>query len=453
MLWSKLFIPTLRADPAGGDPLSQRLMTRAGYLRKSAYLHLGQRSISKIARIAREEMTAIGAQEFIATASVLPIASELQSYKQLPQVWYQIRGLIMESWSFELTDECPSRFPDMFRRIFDRCGLTYLAGKTVFLASTGAELSEEPAPPAIADPEGNLRPEVFHTPGQKTIADVAAFTELPETSQMKSVVMAADNQPVLAMVRGDHTLSEERLRLYLSAADLRPARAGEIREWFGADAGSLGPVGVKNMIVIADTALAGRRNMICGANRNDYHLRNVTPGKDFEADFVELREVVEQGTVLAQMGSRYVSRSGPSVTNPTGELQPLARITCQLHIDRVLDTLVDQNYDKDGIALPASSAPFTAIVTPVNFADPLQQDAARKLYDKLIDRGVDTLLDDRDERPGVKFKDADLIGVPYRITIGKKLAQGFVELVNRRTHESSDVRLEEAAAFVAANIK
>jgi prolyl-tRNA synthetase len=389
----------------------------------------------------------------IAAGSILPVASELQSYKQLPQIWYQIRGLTMESWLFHLTDECPSRLPDMFRRMFDRCGLKYVAGKTVFLASTGAQLSEEPAPPSIADPECDLRPEEFHTPGQKTIADIAAFTGLPETSQMKSVVMAADNQPVLAMLRGDHTLSEARLRLYLSASDLRPARAGEIREWFGADAGSLGPVGVKNMIVIADTALAGRRNMICGANRNDYHLRNVTPGKDFDADFVDLREIVEQGCVLAQLGSRFTRPSGPSVTNPTGELQPLARITCQLHIDRVLETLVDQNQDKDGIALPTSIAPFNAIVTPVNFADPLQQDAARKLYQALIDQGVDALLDDRDERPGVKFKDADLIGIPYRITIGKKLPQGLVELVNRRTHESSDIKIEEAAPLIASQIK
>jgi prolyl-tRNA synthetase len=453
MLWSKLFIPTLRADPAGVDSPSHRLMTRAGYLRKSAYLHLGQRSMSKIASIVRQEMTAIGAQEFIATESVLPIASELQSYKQLPQIWFQVRDLAMEAWSFELTNECPSRFPDVFRHVLDRCGLAYLAGKTVFLASTGAALSEEPAPPSIPDPEGDLRPEEFHTPGRKTIADIAAFTGLPETSQMKSVVMAADNQPVLAMVRGDHTLSEARLRLYLSAADLRPARAAEIREWFGADAGSLGPVGVKNMIVIADTALAGRRNMICGANRNDHHLRNVTPGKDFEAAFVELREVLEQGTVLAQISSRFVSPSGPYVTNPTGELQPLARIACQLHFDRVLDTLIDQNHDKDGIALPPSVAPFIAIITPVNFADPLQQDAARKLYAALIDHNVDALLDDRDERPGVKFKDADLIGVPYRITIGKKLPQGLVELVNRRTHESSDVKVEEAAALIATKIK
>ena len=293
MFWSKLFIPTLRAEPADVESPSRRLMTRAGYLRKSAYLFLGQRVISKITAIAREEMAAIGAQEFIATSSVAPLASELQSYKQLPQIWYRIHDLIMDAWAFELTQGCPARCSDAFRRIFDRCELKYAPGKTRFLATM--EPVPEPSfdPPALSDPEGDRRPEEFHTPGQKTIADVAAFTGLPETSQMKSVVMVADGRPVLAMLRGDHTLSESTLRLYLSANELRPAQATEIREWFGADAGSLGPVGVKNMTIVADSALAGRRNMICGANRNDYHLRNVTPGEDFTAEFWDLREAGE----------------------------------------------------------------------------------------------------------------------------------------------------------------
>jgi prolyl-tRNA synthetase len=455
MLWSKLFIPTLRAEPSDIENPSRRLMTRAGYVRKSAYLYLGQRALSKIASIVREEMNAIGAQEFIAAGSVLPIASELQSYKQLPQIWYRFHDFVMESWSFDLADGCPTQLSDVFRQVLDLCQVNYVANHTRFLAASDGfiEPSVDAAPPAIADPEGEFRPEEFQTPGQKTIADVAAFAGLPETSQMKSVVMAADGEPVLAMLRGDHTLDESKLRLYFSATELRPARAGEIREWFGADAGSLGPVGVTNMTVIADTALQGRRNMICGANRNDYHLRNVTPGKDFEAQFLELREIAGEHKVIGRLGSRFVDPSGRAVTNQTGELQPLGRNASVLHIDRVLETLVEQRHDKDGMALPASVAPFTAIITPVNFAEPSQQDSAQKLYGALRDQGTDALLDDRDERPGVKFKDADLIGVPYRITLGKKLALGFVEIVNRRTRESADVRIEEAAAFLAAQTK
>lgn len=446
MLWSKLFIPTLREDPADVENPARRLLIRAGYLRKSAYLYLGQRSISKIKTVVRGEMHTIGAQEFIAPdqpCAMTQAAAELRSYKQLPQIWYQVRDLKMESWSFELANECSSRHSEVFRRILDRCELS---------GADGIDSSSEPTAPDIPDPAGDLQPEEFHTPGQKTIAEVSAFTGLPETSQMKSVVMVVDGKPVLAMLRGDHTLSEASLRMYLSATDLRPARPEEIREWFGADAGSLGPVGVKNMTVVADAALEGRRNMICGANRNDYHLRNVTPGEDFTAEFSDLREALEKSGTIARLGPRVVRPAGPSVSNQAGELQPMGRTENHLYIDRILNALIEKNQDKDGIVLPASVAPFVAIITPVNFSEPAQQAAACRLYDELGKQTGDALLDDRDERPGVKFKDADLIGVPYRITIGKKLSQGLIEVVNRRTHESSDVRVEEAAAFIAAKI-
>src|SRR5271163_3780706 len=188
MFWSKLFIPTLREAPADVESIARRLLIRAGYLRKSTYLHLGHRSISKISVIVREEIDHIGGQELIAPAASL--ASELQSYKQLPQIWYQIRDLALDSWSFELAHDGPCRHAEAFRRIFDRCGLTYTAGKTRFIAKSGhatdPDRSSEPAKP---DPADDLRPEEFHTPGQKTIADVSAFTGLAETSQMKSVVM------------------------------------------------------------------------------------------------------------------------------------------------------------------------------------------------------------------------------------------------------------------------
>ena len=138
-----------------------------------------------------------------------------------------------------------------------------------------------PAAPAAADPEGDLTPEEFHTPGRKTIAEVAEFTGLPETSQMKSLVLVADGKPVLVMLRGDHQLSETKFGAVVNDPEFRPARPEEIREWFGAEAGSLGPVGVENMPILADQALAGRRNMIAGANQDDYHLRHVTPGRGF----------------------------------------------------------------------------------------------------------------------------------------------------------------------------
>src|SRR4029077_14133674 len=145
---------------------------------------------------------------------------------------------------------------------------------------------------SIADPEGDYAPESFHTPGRKTIADIADFTGLPETSQMKSLVLVADGRPVLALVRGDHSLNETKFAHAMQAAEFRPAHADEIRELFGAEAGSLGPVGVKNLRIVADEALRGRRNMIAGANKNDYHLRHVTPGEDFQPEYFDLRQVV-----------------------------------------------------------------------------------------------------------------------------------------------------------------
>ena len=162
-----------------------------------------------------------------------------------------------------------------------------------------------PTPPAVADPDGNLSPEEFHTPNRKTIAEVAAFTGLPETSQIKSLVMVAGGKPVLALLRGDHSLSETKFGA-VAGGDARPAHPEEIRQSFGADAGSLGPVGVKNMRIIADNALKDRRNMICGANKDDYHLRNVTPGEDFEAvwspDGARLYATVGSNSNVAEYG-------------------------------------------------------------------------------------------------------------------------------------------------------
>jgi prolyl-tRNA synthetase len=399
-------------------------------------------------------MNAIGGQEFLGPEAMLAVASELRSYKQLPQIWYQIRDLRLDSRSFELARKTMSLHSDAFRRILDGCGVRYSANQTHFVAGDDKELeSLTPPPLPIDDPHGDLQPEDFHTPGQRTIADVAAFTGLPETSQMKSLVLVGDGKPVLVLLRGDHSLSEPKLQTHLSIRNLRPARHEEIREWFGAEAGSLGPVNVRNINVLADTALEGRRNMICGANRTDYHFRNVTPGEDFEAEFAELRETPDEPALLAKLECRFTLPSGLCVTGQRGERLPLVRGFFQLHIDRILDALVEQHQDKDGIVLPASVAPFTVVITPVNFSEPSEQNAAQKLYGDLTNQGVDALLDDRDERPGVKFKDADLVGVPYRITIGKKLAQGFVEVVVRGRRESTDVKIEEAAAFIAAHTK
>jgi len=203
----------------------------------------------------------------------------------------------------------------------------------------------------------------------------------------------------------------------------RQADGGEIRNWFGADPGSLGPVGVRDVKILADEALRGRRNMIAGANRTDYHLRNVTPGEDFATEFADLRQVVARDTSITDSGPLQFSKV---ILLDTPE--------------RILNAAAQQNHDADGLRLPAAIAPFTVVVTPVH---PERLAAAHQIYQRLLSEGHDALLDDRDARPGVKFKDADLIGFPYRINVGKKLAEGLVEIVERRSRKSSDVPIGE----------
>jgi prolyl-tRNA synthetase len=563
--WSKLFIPTLRENPAEAEVVSHQLLLRAGYIRQLAagiynYLFLAQRSILKITGIVREEMDAIGAQEMLLPAlnpaevwqesgrwtimgdnmfrlkdrfgrdlclgmtheEVMTVIArgELRSYKQLPQIWYQIqtkfrdeprpksgllrvRQFIMkDSYSFDLgpdgLDVAYRKHHDAYCRIFDRCGLKYVVVEAHSGAMGGSQSHEfmvksaagedfvaqcpacgyaanlekataQASAPVSADPTGDLAPEEFHTPNRKTIAEVAEFTSLPESSQMKSLVMVADEKPVLVLLRGDHSLSEMKLAAVLGTAEVRPAHAEEIKDWFGADAGSLGPVGVKNMRVLADESLRGRRNMIAGANRNDYHLRHVTPGEDFAPEYFDLRQVapgdlcatcggplslyktVEIGHIF-KLGYKYSDSMHLRVLNESGEEVTPIMGSYGIGIERILSAAVELYADKDGMSLPPSIAPFTVVVTPVNFSDAAQREAAERIYTACRDSGLDTLLDDRDERPGVKFKDADLIGIPYRITIGKKLAQGFVEVVERRTRTSTDVAVDQVIPFLRTRL-
>jgi prolyl-tRNA synthetase len=327
-----------------------------------------------------------------------------------------------------------------------------------------------PLPPPIDDPETDDAPVEFHTPGRKTIAEVSEFTHLPQTSQMKSLVMVADGKPVLALLRGDHQLSETKFAAAAGGAlEVRPAHPGEINDWFGADPGSLGPIGITSMPVVADLALESRRNMIAGANRNDYHLRNVTPGRDFNPRFADIRQVsegdpcaicggrlqihksIEIGHIF-KLGYKYSDSMGLRVLTATGAEVPPIMGCYGIGIERILTSSIEQNHDEAGMFLPTPIAPFTVIVTPVNFADALLRDAARKIYDDCIVAGIDALFDDRDERPGVKFKDADLIGVPYRVTVGKKLAQGAVELVTRKGRASRDVAVADVVAELRKSI-
>ena len=273
----------------------------------------------------------------------------------------------------------------------------------------------------------------------------------------------------MALLRGDHQLSETKLQSELGATDLRPAHPEELRQWFGADAGSLGPVGVKDMRVLADESLRSRRNMIAGANKDDYHLRYVTPSEDFEPDYYDLRQVlsgdpckqcggplelikcVEIGHIF-KLGYKYSDSIGLRVLNEDGQEVRVIMGSYGIGIERILCAAIELYHDKDGMALPATIAPFTVVVTPVNYSDAAQRQAAEDIYQACLDLGMDALIDDRDERPGVKFKDAALIGIPYRVTVGKKLGQGIVEVVNRRTRESADVAVDDVANYILVRL-
>jgi len=554
MRWSQTFIPTLREDPAEAEVPSHRLLLRAGYVRQVAagvYAHLllAQKSFFKIAQIIREEMNRIGGQEFYLPAlnpaelwkesgryeaygptmfkfkdrndhdmclgvtheeEMTNIArGEIRSYKQLPQIWYQIQekfrdeprpkaGLLRlrqfwmkDSYSFDLDDAgldvSYRKHYDAYCRIFDRCGLKYVIveaysgtmGGTYsheFAALTDAgedsvvvcecgyaanlEKAEAKAPP-VEDPPGDAPPEAFPTPGQKTIDDLAKFTGEGPARLMKTLVYIVESQPVVILLRGDHSLSETKLASTLGTETFRPATPEEALALHGAHLGSLGPVGLKGARILADRALEGRKNLIAGANRDDFHLRHVTPGRDFQAEYHDLRVVVtgdlcprcgkplrvhiavELGHVF-KLGRRYSQAMHASVLDANGKEVPMVMGSYGIGLERILSAAVEQNHDADGMFLPRAIAPFDVILTAANMDDSRLRSAAEKLYAEMQAQGISVLYDDREERPGVKFKDADLIGVPYRVTLGKrKLEQGLAEIFQLSTKQIRDVKLSD----------
>lgn len=562
MRWNQLFVPTLREVPAEAEVTSHRLLLRAGYVRQLgagiySYLPLAQRVMLNIAAIIRQEMNRIGGQEFLLPALnpsevwresgrwdimgdnmfrlkdrggrdmclgmtheeiISSIArNEVRSYKQLPQIWYQIQtkfrdeprpksGLLRlrqftmkDSYSLDVDyaglDVSYEKHRGAYCRIYERCGLDYLVIQASSGAMGGSESAEfvvrtdagedmtvsckcgyasnlEKATSAlepIEDPSGEPAPEKISTPGQKTIANLTAFLGLPENRQMKSLVYVAENKPVLVLVRGDHQASEAKLAAALGTDLFRAATAEEIVRDFGAAPGSLGPVGLKKVRIIADGALKGRRDLLTGANQDDFHLMHVTPGRDFTAEFADVREVragdpcvqcgrpldvlkcLEVGHIF-KLGTRYSDSMGVRVLDQQGREVPVVMGSYGIGLERILAAAIEQYADSDGISWPASIAPFHVVITLVSRRDEKQTKTAEQLYEQLAAAGIETLLDDRDERPGVKFKDADLVGIPYRITVGKKIEQGVVELYDRRARQQTEMPLDQVVAAVSGRL-
>lgn len=574
MRWSQYFIPTLREDPADAEVVSHKLLLRSGMIRQLgaglySYLPLAQRVALKIMQILREEMNRVGGQEFYLPALhpaevwkesgrwdaigddmfrlkdrkgtdmclgmtheeiFTTIArNELRSYKQLPQVWYQIqikfrdeprpksgfmrlRTFIMkDAYSFDVDEKGLDRSfenqKEAYKRIFTRAGIRFSiveassgsmggSASNEFVAKTdagedliascancGYAANLEKATSrlsAIDDPLGPAAPEEFPTPGVRTIEDLTAFPGgAVANRQIKSLVYVAtinnEPEPVLVLLRGDHQLHETKLSDNLGATALRAAHPEEIRELLGAGAGSLGGVGARDrakeakfqLLIVADLALKDRRNMTTGANKDDHHLRGVEVERDIHPDkWVDLRSAVSgencprcgQGTLevykameighIFKLGTKYSASMGATVLTPDGKPVPIVMGSYGIGVERIITAAIEQNHDENGIIWPKSLAPFDVIVTVTNVKDAALREAGEKLYKDLQRAGLDVLLDDRDERAGVKFKDADLIGVPYRVTLGKKLTDGVVELFERQTKTSEDVKLGEVVSRV-----
>ncbi len=572
MRWSDLFIPTLREDPADAEVASHRLLVRAGYIRQLtagvySLLPLAQRARLKVINIIREEMNRIGGQEFLLPAihpaeiwkesgrwevmgenmfrlrdrkgadMALGMTHEevftsiarhtINSYRQLPQVWYQIQtkfrdearpksGLLRvreftmkDAYTFDVDraglDKSFQDQYDAYCRIFTRCGLKYTAVEASSGAMGGSQSTEfmvrteagedriavcpecgyaanvEKATSRLAeyqDEEDADKPEKFPTPGVRTIEDLTTFPGGASADrQIKTLVYALNDRLTLVLMRGDHELNETKLADASGALNIRPAHPEEIREALGAGAGSLGAVGVTRAShpeidrIIADSALRSRRNMTTGANQDDFHLRGVSVERDIQVDhWASLRTVkagegcpecegaldvfkaVEVGHIF-KLGTKYSESLGARVLQADGSEVPIVMGSYGIGVERVMTAAVELYNDEAGIVWPESIAPFHVVITPVNIKDAELMSVAERIYAELEAAGIEALLDDRDERAGVKFNDADLIGVPFRITVGKKIKDGRVELFTRASRTSEDVQIASIIESLRAKLE
>ncbi len=572
MRWSRMFIPTLREDPSRVEAASHRLFLRAGYIRQLApgifsFLPLAQRVRRKIEDIVRDEMNRSGAQEFLLPAlhpaklwresgrfeALQPIMFQLKdhketelvlgptheevftalarsamnSYRQLPQVWYQIQtrfrdepapraGLVRmreftmkDAYSFDLDpaglDLAFRELESLYGRIFTRCGLKFLAVERNGVSLNGGQsiqfmVRAESGEDRLAtckgcgfvgnaettlgrvapeqDTEGPAAPQEFPTPDVRTIADLTRFTGgTPASRQIKTLVMSVDGSLKLVLLRGDHVLNEAKLADAAGTFNIRPASPEEIREALGALPGSLGAVGVsrethpKITCVLVDLALRGRHNLLTGANQDDFHLSGVSVERDIKADAyadlrsiepgdgcpccpgqLEIRNAIEVGHIF-KLGTTCSQSMGATVAAEDGTPVPLVMGSYALGVDRVMAAVAELHHDEQGLCWPSSIAPFRVLVTAVNVKEEGVLAAAEKIYRHLCEHGVDVLFDDRDERAGVKFNDADLIGVPCRITVGKKAVEGKVEVFTRASGKSEVVPLSSIVEHIVRQVK
>jgi prolyl-tRNA synthetase len=448
------------------------------------------------------------------------VRREVRSYRQMPLNLYQIQGkfrdeirprfglmrgrefIMKDAYSFDVDEKAADlsyeKMYRAYRRIFERCGLKFRAVEAdtgsiggsyshefMVLADSGEDAivscnaceyaanvekaeARKPAAPEHADP----RPlEKVATPDQRTIEEVSAFLGVPESTMVKTLVLMADNEPVVALLRGDHDLNEIKLKNFLGATELEMANDEIVAKVTGAPVGFAGPVGL-SVRIVADLAVEGMRNFVTGGNAKDLHLKNVNLGRDCTVPrFADIRNVVhgdpcprcasgafemwrgiEVGHVF-KLGTKYSKALKATYLDAAGQEQTIFMGCYGIGIGRSVAACIEQNHDENGIIFPVPIAPFHCIVSAVNVKDEAVMAAAEEIYRRLLESGVEVLLDDRDERPGFKFKDADLIGIPLRIVVGaKNLADGKVELKERKSGEVELLSLDGAVEKVKAVI-
>ncbi|TEB10139.1 Proline--tRNA ligase [Pelotomaculum sp. FP] len=575
---SKMFLPTLREIPTEAETISHKLMLRAGLVRRTAagvysYLPMGYRVIRKIEQIVREEMNRQGGQEFLLPVLnpaelwqqtgrwdvygdelfrlcdrqgrnyclgptheeiITTIAhNEINSYRQLPQLWYQIqtkfrdeirprfglmraREFIMKDlYSFDRDEaglhESYMKMHEGYTRAFTRAGLTFRVveadpgaiggkggshefmvmadnGEAEILYCDGCEYGANvekavilPTKHEDIDFRQLAERELVYTPNCRTIEDVGLYLHHTADKAVKSVIYETEKEEypvVLVLVRGDHQVNEIKVKNLLDCLYLSLAREEVVNQVTGADVGYAGPIGLKEKIkIIADPWVYDIIDGECGGNKTDHHWIHITPLRDFKNLDIEVADVrmaakgepcprcgktlnsargIEVGHIF-KLGTKYSESLHAIYTDEDGKEKTIAMGCYGIGIGRTMAAAIEQNYDQNGIIWPAPIAPYHVIITPISIKEPEQKQIAEEIYTRLGKAGVEVILDDRDERPGVKFKDADLIGIPLRITVSPKyLAVNKVEFKVRKTGEAClvdiDRVVDEINAFIEANM-
>jgi prolyl-tRNA synthetase len=564
MRFSQYFIPTLKETPAEAIVPSHQLMLRAGLVRQVAagvfsWLPLGFRVLNKVINILREEMNAIGGQEFLLPALnpteiweqtgrveamgdvmfhiknrdglvLAPTHEEIitfhakqhiQSYKDLPQIWYQIqtkfrneprpksgvlrcRQFIMKDSysldsSWEGLDISYNKHLEAYKRIFSRCKLNFFivgassgamggsksqefmvesnAGEDVCAISASGyaanlEVATSNLPP-VGRKEPSLPIEKFPTPNAKTIDDLIQQFGFDENSLAKSVVYIINSEPVLILMRGNDELNETKLQSAFGTNKFRPATPQELLEITGANAGSIGPVNLKTKIkIVADNLLKDANGLVSGANEDGYHFKNIDFLRDCHIDaYYDLRTVrqgepcpidgspinivkaIELGHIF-KLGTKYSEALGAYFLDKDGNEHPIIMGSYGIGVERIIACYIEQNHDQYGIIWDYPLTPFDIHLVGINTKSSLISTECENIYIELTNNSFEVLYDDRDENPGVKFNDADLIGIPIQIIIGEKnIKKGLVEVKIRRTNQRELIPREEILNYLKDKIK